>query len=142
MKKSSILLLLTGIIAGLLFILTFSITNKEGSSQSSEFEIVDKINLSPGDYEVSNYEGDEDLSYNYLINPQLLSDYEFLGIGITELGDILNDYVKEQGFTSQKLEIINISQKSSIIYIEIDIGKTKQCLLKYDNLTNEFSFEI
>lgn len=86
-------------------------------------------------------EGYEDLSYNYIINPEKLSDFSFLGIGITAYGDKINDYVKSLGYNGQQLYIINANQNSSYISVNLKIGDTSNAInVIYDNLTNEFAF--
>lgn len=116
--------------------------NSKVLSYSSDPELLNEISLDSMSHELNTTEGDEDLDYNYIINPELLSRYDFLGIGITTYGDKVNEYVKSLGYTSQELYIIDIDDESSYISAEIRIGDLDDTfVVTYDNLLNEFSFQ-
>lgn len=127
----------------IILILLFFLKNDTAqiSSTSSELELMNEIALDSMSYELNTAEGDEDLNYNYIMNPELLSQYNFLGIGITTYGDKVSDYVKSLGYSSQELYIVSTSNDSSYVSAQIKIGDTNDTFeVTYDNLLNEFSF--
>ena len=143
MKKSQIIVIVFAllILFGCFLLYRSSGTPKDNSNE--EVVISNEKNLSASDGAINNYENGVDLSYNYITNPQELSEFDFLGVGITAYGDEIDTYVKSIGYTSQKLEIINASQDSSTITVTMTIGESgKELTVDYDNLTNVFSFSV
>lgn len=140
MKKSQIIVIVFTLLILLgCFLLYRSHDTQEDKSE--EVVLSNEKNLLSSDGIVNNYEDGVDLSYNYITNPQELSEFDFLTVGITAYGDEIDTYVKSLGYTSQKLEIINATQNSSTITVTMTIGESGKVLtVNYDNLTNVFSF--
>ena len=141
-KSNYIIVIMIELVIILILLSLLKSDNSKVLSYSSDPELLNEISLDSMSHELNTTEGDEDLDYNYIINPELLSRYDFLGIGITTYGDKVNEYVKSLGYTSQELYIIDIDDESSYISAEIRIGDLDDTfVVTYDNLLNEFSFQ-
>lgn len=141
-KSNYIIVIMIELVIILILLSLLKSDNSKVLSYSSDPELLNEISLDSMSHELNTAEGDEDLDYNYIINPELLSRYDFLGIGITTYGDKVNEYVKSLGYTSQELYIIDIDDESSYISAEIRIGDLDDTfVVTYDNLLNEFSFQ-
>ena len=139
MKKSHIITIIFVLIIVLLMLTLFLISSPQKSSNETS-TITGQRQLTSSN-PVYNLNDTFHSGYNYIINPEKLTEYDFLGVGITSLGDTINDYLQEKGYYSQQLEITDISNTGSIINITLNIPyDNSNFIVSYDNLANEYSF--
>lgn len=140
MKKSHIITIIFVLIIVLLMLTLFLISSPQKSSNETSTIITGQRQLTSSN-PVYNLNDTFHSGYNYIINPEKLTEYDFLGVGITSLGDTINDYLQEKGYYSQQLEITDISNTGSIINITLNIPyDNSNFIVSYDNLANEYSF--
>lgn len=86
--------------------------NKEKEDQLQEYE--QKLA-----YSVNYSEDGEDKNYNYIINPQALTDTSLNIESCTRLNDDVNELFTTKGIKNSKLKITDITQKGSVITFNV-----------------------
>lgn len=85
-------------------------------------------------------EGDEELDYNFILNPEVLNNYPISYEGTAVLGDKVNKFLKTSGYTGRKLTIVKIDDSDSLqLAFDMEVSDSKDILhVKYDLVKNEF----
>lgn len=141
MKK--IILSLGAILVVIVFTIIF-ILKYNGPTYIVQEDNREKTEFSISSVHVNYVEGDEDLDYNYIVNPEKLIQFRDMPyVAIADLGNELNLFMKESGYTKQKLEIYNASKEGTITTLKLVMSNSKNLItVSYDVSKNKYSFFI
>lgn len=110
------------------------------SSSDTGTEINGEISMDKDQDDPYNYTGNEDLDYNYIENPNALAGYGIPADGLISYGDIVDQYLKDNGYKRTVLTITDVQKKSYMIYAVMTINPSGDVLqTSYDKTTNELS---
>ena len=110
------------------------------SSSDTGTEINGEISMDKDQDDPYNYTCNEDLDYNYIENPNALAGYDIPADGLISYGDIVDQYLKDNGYKRTVLTITDVQKKSYMIYAVMTINPSDDVLqTSYDKTTNELS---
>lgn len=114
----------------------FALSNENELQAQHELEILKEIEMTNSKDSITNI-GETDCTYNYISNPLELASINILSIGLQNLGDDVNNYLKNQGYSSRELTIENTIYDNSKITITLSISDCDDELtVIYDNVEN------
>lgn len=135
----SLICLFAWAILGFIFLTEQDDTNRYATDISTESHFVDTT-----DNSVTYYEKDDDLTYNYITNPQIFELYDNLPyIYIQSIGDKINNYLQDAGYKYKQLKIIEHNTDGVQITLTLSISDSTDTLCAlYDFFTDEYRFFI
>lgn len=134
MKRKYIIVALTMI----LFIsLGLLIANKEKTEQ----EYKERVIKQKENVEIEYTESDEISDYNYIINPEILSNTKLNIKACSSLNDEVNKRLQEVGIKNEKLKISKPVKKGSVTSFDINCKDENISLhVQYDEKTTELGY--
>lgn len=143
MKLSQAFALIITVVV-VIFIIGVFANSKMVSADKKESDIEKKVETEKAEQisTVMYTEGDEELDYNYIINPEVLNGYPISYEGAAVLGREVNEFLKTSGYTSRELTIIRIEDSDSLqLSFNIKISDSNDILyVKYDVDANKYEF--
>lgn len=142
MKKRYIKYIAVTVVCVLIIVIKIHNHTKTPSNDTASDMMPDQSANTEVEYTANSFAGCEYLGYNYISNPEKLNDIDILAIGLTNLGDKINEYVTSLGYNNCQLNISNIVYDNPYITIYLSIvDKDVSFTAVYDNLTNEYTFQ-
>lgn len=148
--KIKFLICLFIIIAVLVSILYIILSKNSLTQDHAREDTLSKIDKGSDDIDYSQYdfsrtycEGDEDLTYNYITNIQVLDSYKLPYEAYQTLGNQLNDCLQEAGYKSNALKINDVTYDSMNLDFTITMSNSSDIVYcNYDFLNIAYSFII
>ena len=138
----------TKFITGLLLIsfaivIITSFALNKNTEQNAEKNLAE-YGSSNGNISAAYYEDGVDEDYNYIINYEILVQYDMPAVGMERIGDEIDRLLKESGTYGSKVEIIMSKKHGTYIEFQAVPEKSKDSIVyfKYQFSTNEMDIYL